>query len=72
MSTFMATRRNSKGYRLSWLGLLMAALGAVSNGLYFLALPGQELFPWINVILPAAGLLMLLVALRRAFVNPQT
>jgi hypothetical protein len=68
----MAASKNPRRYRVLWLGLLITVLGALSNWLYFLALPGQEVFPWINVLVPAAGLVVLLVGTRRAFVNPQT
>lgn len=68
----MSASNNPHRYRVLWLGLLITVLGVLSNGLYFLALPGQEVFPWINVSMPAAGLVVLLVGVRRAFVNPQT
>src|SRR5260370_25791558 len=68
----MAASKNPRRYRVLWLGLLITVVGVLSNWLYFLALPGQEVFPWINVSLPAAGLVVLLVGVRRAFVSPQT
>jgi hypothetical protein len=68
----MSASINSRRYRVLWLGLLITVLGVLSNWLYFLALPGQEVFPWINVLVPAAGLVILLVGVRRAFVSPQT
>ena len=68
----MSTSNNPHRYRVLWLRLLITVLGALSNGLYFLALPGQEVFPWINVSVPAAGLVVLLIGVRRAFVYPQT
>jgi hypothetical protein len=68
----MSASNNLRRYRVLWLGLLITVLGVLSNWLYFLALPGQEVFPWINVLVPAAGLLVLLIGVRRAFVSPQT
>src|SRR6266478_9082316 len=68
----MLALNNPRRYRVLWLGLLITVLGVLSNWLYFLALPGQEVFPWINVLVPAAGLVVLLVGVRRAFVSPQT
>lgn len=67
----MSASNNPHRYRVLWLGLLITVMGALSNWLYFLALPGQEVFPWINVLVPAAGLVVLLVGVRRAFVDPQ-
>ena len=68
----MSTSNNPRRYQVLWLGLLITVLGVLSNWLYFLALPGQEIFPWINVLVPATGLVVVLVGLRRAFVSPQT
>lgn len=68
----MSGSNNPRHYRVLWLGLLITVLGALSNWLYFLALPGQEVFPWINLLVPAAGLVVVLVGLRRASVSPQT
>jgi hypothetical protein len=68
----VSVSKNPRRYRVLWLGLLLTVLGVLSNGLYFLALPGQVVFPWINVLVPAGGLVVLLVGVRRAFVSPQT
>src|SRR5260370_17553593 len=68
----MAASKNPRRYRVLWLGLLITVVGVLSNWLYFLGLPGQKAFPWINVLVPAAGLVVLLVGVRRAFVSPQT
>jgi hypothetical protein len=68
----MNQSQNPHRYRVLWLGLLITIAGVLSNWLYFLGLPGQEIFPWINVLVPAAGLVVLLVAVRRAFVSPET
>src|SRR5260370_31808285 len=68
----MAASKNPRRYRVLWLGLLITVVGVLSNWLYFLGLPGQEVFPWISVLTPAAGLVVLLVGVRRAFVSPQT
>ena len=68
----MSVSKNPNRYRLLWLGLLITVVGVLSNWLYFLGLPGQELFPWINVLIPASGLIVLLVGVWRAFVSPET
>jgi hypothetical protein len=66
----MSPSRNPRRYRVLWLGLLVTVLGALSNGLYFLV-PGRAIVPWINVLLPAAGLVVLLAGWRNAFADPQ-
>lgn len=58
-------------YQLSrttlWVGVLITVLGVASNWLYFVNLPGQRILPWINLVLPAVGLLVLFLALWRAY-----
>src|SRR5260370_40472484 len=56
---------NSTGRSAIWTGLLITVLGALSNFLYFINPPAQSLLPWINFIVPAIGLLIVLVGLRR-------
>ena len=68
----MSVSKNPHRYCLLWVGLLITVVGVLSNWLYFLGLPGQQIFPWINVLVPAAGLIVLLVGVRRAYVNPET
>jgi hypothetical protein len=68
----MSVSKEPHRYRLLWLGLLITVAGVLSNWLYFLALPGQGVLPWINLLLPAIGLIVLLVAVWRAFVSPET
>lgn len=59
-------RRNSA----LWLGVVITVLGVLSNFLYFLKMP-QALIPWINLIVPAIGLIFLFIGLRRAFGQSQ-
>lgn len=47
-----------------WVGLLIAVLGFASNFLYWLPLP-QAIIPWINVIVPLIGLVLVFAGLRR-------
>jgi hypothetical protein len=54
-----------------WVGLLITVLGALSNGLYFLNPPAQSVVPWINLIVPPIGLIIVGIGLRRAYVQPQ-
>ena len=60
-------RRNNSAL---WLGLMITLLGVLSNFLYFLKMP-QALIPWINLIVPAIGLIFLFIGLRRAFGQSQ-
>jgi hypothetical protein len=56
-----------------WLGLLLIVLGIFSNFFYFVkvqAVP-QGIVPWINLMVPAIGLVPLFVGLKRAFGHPQ-
>lgn len=59
-----------RGNAALWLGLLLTVLGFLSNFLYFLKVP-QGMIPWINLILPAVGLVFLLIGLKRAFGQSQ-
>jgi hypothetical protein len=57
-----------------WLGLLITVLGVLSNVtnlLYFLKVPSAAL-PWVNLTLPAIGLIFLLIGVVRAFGQSQT
>lgn len=53
-----------------WLGLLITILGILSNFLYFVKFP-QGIIPWINLIIPLIGLVLLFTGLRRAFGQAQ-
>ncbi len=48
-----------------WWGIVITVLGALSNGLYFLYLPGQGAFPWINLVVPIAGLVIVITGVWR-------
>ncbi len=49
-----------------WLGLALALLGPLSNGLTFIGFPPFAV-PWISLVLPAIGAALVLVGLWRAF-----
>jgi hypothetical protein len=56
-----------------WLGLLITVLGVLSNVtnlLYFIKVPAAAL-PWVNLALPAIGLILLLIGVVRAFGQSQ-
>jgi hypothetical protein len=49
-----------------WLGLLLALLGFLSNGLTFLGFPAAAV-PWISLVLPVMGAGLVFLGLWRAF-----
>jgi hypothetical protein len=53
-----------------WAGSVVTLLAVFSNFLYFMNAPGQASFPWLNLSLPALGLVFFLVGLKRAFGKP--
>jgi hypothetical protein len=53
-----------------WLGLLITVLGPLSNFLYYSKVPAAVL-PWLNLAVPAIGLLLALTGVARAFRQPQ-
>lgn len=61
------TRRN----KLIWIGLLLTIAAVLSEGLYFAPLPGQHLFPWINLALAIGAVLLVMIGLVRAFSQPE-
>jgi hypothetical protein len=65
-AALMADVSQKPSRRPLWLGLLFTLLGPISNGLYFLGFPASAVV-WITLLLPAVGLVLLLIGLRRAF-----
>lgn len=55
-----------------WYGLLITLLGIAAQFSYFLRLPPSisHLLPWSNLLLPAFGLILLVIGLARAFRRP--
>ena len=53
-----------------WLGLLITVLGPLTNFLYYTKVPATVL-PWLNLAIPAIGLLLVLIGVARAFREPQ-
>ena len=49
-----------------WVGLLLTALGALSNGLPFIGLPAAPV-PWISLLLSLTGFVVLLIGLWQVF-----
>ena len=65
MTENSARRRNGA----LWLGLFLAVLGVLSNGLTFLGFPAS-IVPWISLVLPVVGLVFVMLGLWRAFARP--
>jgi hypothetical protein len=65
-AVLMADAAQKPGHRALWLGLLFTVLGPISNGLYFLGFPASAVV-WITLLLPAVGLTLIVIGLRRAF-----
>ena len=53
-----------------WWGIAITVLGALSNSLYFFNPPGQAALPWINLVVPIVGLIIVLMGLAPAFAQP--
>ena len=64
-AVLMADAAQKPSHRALWLGLLFTVLGPISNGLYFLGFPASAVV-WITLLLPAVGLTLLMIGLRRA------
>lgn len=60
-------RRNSA----LWAGAIVTLLGVLSNFLYFFTNKAVSIFPWLTLLISAAGLILLFVGLKRAFGQPQ-
>ena len=67
----MTDSTNHRVNSAMWLGafLLMAAI--LSNALFFIKIPGQQLFPWINLLLGALAAALCITALKRTMSNPE-
>lgn len=63
-----ATRRNT----LIWIGLLLTIAALLSQVPYFFPwIPGQHVFPWINLALAVGAALLVMIGLIRAFRHPE-
>jgi len=54
-----------------WIGLLLALLAMLSNGVYFLGLPGQRALPILGVALVIAALVCAAAGILRTLRQPQ-
>src|SRR3954447_4868504 len=53
-----------------WIGLLLTACGAFSNGLPFIGFPATPV-PWISLLLSLTGFVVVLIGLWRVFAQSQ-
>ena len=60
-------RRNSA----VWLGLVLAIAALLSQGLFFLKVPGQNALPWLSLVLATVAVVLVLVGVKRAFFEPK-
>jgi hypothetical protein len=65
------TNQNRRANSALWVGLLITVLGVASNFLYIFNPPGQNLIPWVSLVIPAIGLFLMVRGLQRAFTQPQ-
>ena len=54
-----------------WAGFALIVVALLSQGLYFTRIPGQHVFPWINLALAGVAVFLLVIGLVRAFRQPQ-
>ena len=56
-------RRNSA----VWLGLILAIVALLSQGLFFVKVPGQGALPWLSLALATTAVILVLLGVKRAF-----
>ncbi len=66
-SLLKETRRNS----VLWLGLILAIVALLSQGLFFLKVPGQNALPWLSLAAAALAVVLVAIGVGRAFIQPQ-
>ncbi len=55
-----------------WTGVLLIILAIVSFALFFVAFPGQQALPWLNLLVSVLALGCIVIGLRRASVQPES
>ncbi len=53
-----------------WWGAFLLIAAILSNALFFIKVPGQQAFPWINLLLAALAAALCVTALKRSLSNP--
>src|SRR6185437_6089079 len=54
-----------------WLGLILAVVSLLSQGLFFLKVPGQNALPWLSLVLATVAVILVLIGVKRAFFESQ-
>jgi len=54
-----------------WLGLILAVVSLLSQGLFFLKVPGQNALPWLSLALATVAVILVLIGVKRAFFESQ-
>jgi cytochrome bd-type quinol oxidase subunit 2 len=54
-----------------WLGLVLAVAALLSQGLFFLKIPGQNTLPWLSLTAAALAVVLVAIGVGRAFIRPQ-
>src|SRR5437016_1319858 len=54
-----------------WAGFLLMLLAVLSNGLFFIGVPGQQALPWLILLLSVIALALVVLGLKRVFGQPQ-
>jgi hypothetical protein len=61
-------RRRNTALRL---GFVLAVVSLLSQGFFFLKVPGQNALPWLSLALATVAVILVLVGVKRAFFEPQ-
>jgi uncharacterized membrane protein len=56
--------------KLLWIAGVLIVVAVLSNALFFVKVPGQHLLPWLNLLLFALPLLLVVAGVRRALAQP--
>lgn len=60
-----------RGNSALWIGVIITVLGMLSNFLYFLPSMPLAIIPWINLVVPLIGVIVLIIGVKRAFTQSQ-
>lgn len=54
-----------------WAGAVLIILAVLSFMLFFVSIPGKEFLPWVNLLLSALAVVLLVLSVRRASSQPE-
>jgi signal transduction histidine kinase len=58
-------------YRALWTGFGFSLATVLCNAIFFLSPPGQQVIPWLSLLLAAAAMMFLVTGLKMVFTQPQ-